>query len=171
MRNVYILTGLIGSGKSFWAKEFAKNNSNTLIISKDNLRTMIKGQYVYDQSTERLIKQLANTNILLALLSGYNVIVDETHITKIKRQEIIEFIRANCFMVPEGVKFSLVYFPEKEKNVEKRMESPKGLPRETWQKVYESMLASFEEPIINELPPGGQLMIPDRNQIIYKREL
>lgn len=159
MRTVWILTGIIGSGKSTWARKFAKNK-HVAIICRDDLRAMIKGEYIFEEKIEKLVKRLANTNILLALSHGWNVIVDETHLTKMKRQETIEFIRANAYVVSEGVQFIIVHFSEKENNVNNRMKSPRGMSREEWEAVYERMLSSFEKPTINELPPGGQIIIP-----------
>lgn len=159
MRTIWITTGLIGSGKSTWAKEFAKDKK-IAIICRDELRTMVKGNYIYEKETEKLVKQFADTNILLALSQGWNIIIDEVHITKTKRQEVIEFIRAHPYMAPEGVKFVIVHFTEKENNIDNRMKSPRGYTREDWEGVYNNMLRSYEEPVINELPPNGQIMKP-----------
>lgn len=177
MQNIFLLCGIIGSGKSTWARKFAKEK-HIAIICRDDLRTMIKGRYVFEEEVEKLVKHLANINIILALSKGWDIIIDETHLTKFKRQETIEFIRSHPYSVLNGAQFKFVYFSEKENNVDNRMKSPKGLSRETWETVYERMLASFEEPVINELPPGGQIIIPTlkddgtyEHQHIFKKEL
>jgi predicted kinase len=159
MQKIYILCGLIGSGKSTWARKFAEDK-NVAIICRDDLRSMIKGEYIFEKKIEELVKILATINIITTLSQGWNLIIDETHLTKFKRQEIIELIKAHPYAIPNGVQFNIVYFAEKEKNVVNRMKSPKGLSREVWQSVYEKMLTSFEEPTINELPPGGEIIKP-----------
>lgn len=39
-----VMVGLSGSGKSSVAKEIAENNSNTIIVSSDNIREDLTGK-------------------------------------------------------------------------------------------------------------------------------
>ena len=153
---LYILCGLIGSGKSTWAREKAKGDK-TVIINKDQIRTMLEGEYFFDNEYEQLVKQLAKISIIRALEKGFNVIVDETNITKIKRQIYFGLIKEFSSIIDYNVKVEIMYFPEREKNIENRMKDPKGQSRESWEAVYKGMVSSFEEPTIQELPRNGIL--------------
>ena len=42
---LWVMVGLSGSGKSSVAKEIAKNNSNTVIVSSDSIREELTGDY------------------------------------------------------------------------------------------------------------------------------
>jgi predicted kinase len=56
--NLYILIGLPGSGKTTWAKNKAKDDLRTVIISRDGFRSMIKGEgeYIFDNIYITLLK-------------------------------------------------------------------------------------------------------------------
>ena len=166
---VYILTGLIGSGKSTWAKKKAEE-SNTIIINKDSLRIMLRGVYFFDKGYEPLVEQLAKTCFLKALQKGYNVIIDETNLTKKKRRFWIDAVKENHYLIDTPVEFEITWFPEKKNNVENRMKEPKGRPQEEWEAVYKGMKASFEEPAFDELPLGGRLHIIDKLEEEYETE-
>lgn len=147
MKNIYILCGLIGSGKSTWAKNFVKNRKDTVIVNKDSIREMLKGQYNYTPNLEPLVKEIAEYSYIKALDSGFNVVIDETNITKEKRKYWVKLPEQSEIY---DTKFIIVYFSEKENNIENRMKSPKGISEKEWQKVYESMLNSFEKPTEDE---------------------
>lgn len=154
-QTVYILCGLIGSGKSTWAKIKRKEDSNTLIICKDAIRSMISGDYIFDKKYEDFVKSVNTYSILEALKEGFNVIVDETNITKKIRAYYINTIKN----FNPDIKIELVYFSLSEGNVERRMNEHRGMPREIWQTVFETMLSVFEKPEENELPENGKLYI------------
>ena len=145
--NVYILCGLIGSGKSTWAKEKAKE-SNTVIINKDNIRSMLKGDYVFHKDLEPLVKEIAYDSILESVFKNFDVIIDETNLTKKHRADYISLIKSHY--KDKNIKINIVYFTEKENNVDRRMNDPKGQSREVWQKVHFDMLRVFEEPTSDE---------------------
>ncbi len=147
---VYVTIGLPGSGKSTWAKNIAKSDDNIVIINRDGLRSMIRGEYVFDVRYERLIKEATDDMIMRSLESGFDVIIDETHIRKDRRQEIIDIVRD--FDEYSSCKTEVVYvwFTENEKNVENRMKEPRGYDREKWTEVIAGMKKSFEYPEENE---------------------
>jgi predicted kinase len=158
---VYILTGLIGSGKSTWAQKKAEE-PNTIIVNKDAIRTMLKGIYCFDKGYEPLVGELAKICLLKALQKGFNVIIDETNLTKAKRRAWIDIIRENYYLLGESVEFEITVFPEKRNNVDNRMKAPKGKSREEWEAVYRGMKSAYEEPGMDELSHGGRLHIIDK---------
>jgi predicted kinase len=158
---VYILVGLIGSGKSTWAREKAKED-NTIIINKDVIRQMFKGEYFFHKDYEHLVDQMSKACFLKALQKGYNVIIDETNITKKKRAAYVEAVKEHYYMIDEPVEFEIVWFPEKRNNIENRMKEPRGYTQEQWEAVLRGMKSAFEEPELEELSIGGRLRIMDK---------
>jgi len=159
MQTVYLLCGLIGSGKSTWAKKKAGDDSNVLIINRDAIRNMIKGDYVFDPTYEPFVKASCYDLVTTALDYGFDVIIDETNITKEGRAEWFDLIDIAVQDRHVDVSYSIIHFTEKVNNVANRMSSPKGCTQENWQVVYEKMLDSLEEPsLLDELPEGTTLI-------------
>jgi len=150
MQKIYILTGLIGSGKSTWAKRKVQENDNVIIINRDSIRTMIKDKYVYHIRYEKCIKVMAEQMVSVAIAYGFDVIIDETNLTKEKRAFWIE---ASDYFI--NVQLVLVYCTESENNLEYRMREPRNQSEEVWASVLEGMKKSFEEPELSELPNGS----------------
>lgn len=146
--NIYITTGFIGSGKSYWSSQFSEQKG-ALIISKDKIREMIFGKYNYSIYLEALIDILAKVVYTTIVRSGYfDIIVDEVHITREDRQVWWEIARDN------GAKanFYIVWFPESENNLNNRMQDSRGTSKELWSSILEKMRKSFEEPTENDIP-------------------
>jgi len=139
IRTLYICVGLIGSGKSTWARENAKKGQNTVIVNRDHLRTMLLGKYRYDKRFEPIIKNMALDIASRALTYGLSVVIDETCLTRSSREGWVSTIAApydRCVAV---------HFTNTEGNVDRRMaDDPRGYSREKWQEVYDGMLARFE---------------------------
>lgn len=137
---VFILCGLVGSGKSTWASKQAQKDSNLLVINKDSIRKMLYGGYEYRASSEGIIRVIADITCRLCLSRGTSVIIDETNLTREKRDYYLKIARE---FQAEAI---LVIFPEKKKNLLNRMKSdPRGLKEDTWSKVIEGMKKIWED--------------------------
>lgn len=82
MKKLYVLKGLPASGKSTWAKEKAKEEPNTVIVNRDKIREMLKGEYKnfpFGTSMEDLVTEIEHFTFQEALSKGYNVIMDATN--------------------------------------------------------------------------------------------
>src|SRR5690606_5236233 len=80
-QTLYILRGLPASGKSTWAKNKAKEEPNTIIVNRDSIRTMLKGEYKlfpFGSKMEELVSDIEMTSMQSGLIMGYNVIIDST---------------------------------------------------------------------------------------------
>ena len=158
MSTVYINIGFPGSGKSTWSKQFGGDiKSNIIIINRDAFRTMIKGDvYTFDFKFEPFIKKATNKSIECALEYGLDIIVDETHIKRDRRIEIIQTIRnyeANYGLITDDYgKTQIVYhwFTENENNLKYRMKEARGYDTAKWAMVINGMKKSFEEPTEDE---------------------
>ena len=80
MLKVIVCRGLPASGKTTWAKKFiSEQPKNTWIrVNKDDLRAMLCGEWCKGQ--EQLVKYTWLETIAFALISGTNVIVDDTNL-------------------------------------------------------------------------------------------
>ena len=115
--NVYIMTGFTGSGKSFWASQKAKN-ANTVIISRDSLRTMIKGRYAYNTAYEPVLRKIAAYSCKSALLAGFDVIIDELNLTSKARKGWLDVVFKSVYAKDIRIKANYVWCLENEHNVE-----------------------------------------------------
>lgn len=156
MSTVYLLIGLPGSGKSTWSRQLTKNNQDVIIISRDSFRTMIKDEYTFNLRFEPFIKQATNKSIECAIENGFDVIVDETHIRKDRRLEIIKTIRdyeSSYGLITDiygRTKIVYLWFTESTNNLENRMKEPRNHDIDQWKQVIEGMIKVFEEPTEDE---------------------
>ena len=144
---VYLLCGLPGSGKTTWAKmKRDASPDSTIVINRDALRSMVTGgKYVFNGVIEPVIRGMTE-NILGGILYDsmeFDIVVDETNITKKKRAEWMD-------VVPAHVDVVCVWFTEAERNLDHRMTEPRGYPREKWAGVIASMKEAFETPAKEE---------------------
>ena len=146
-QTVYVNVGLPGSGKSTWARETAKD-TDIIIICKDNIRNMLKGEYIFDPIYEPLVAEITSTAFNDALMAGFSIILDETHITRQHRINCIERIRNHTMPVqPEII---CVWFTEDENNLEYRMREARGYSDIKWAEVLDKMVANFQKPTKKE---------------------
>ena len=103
MQQVLILTGISGSGKSTFAKQFVQENPNWLRVNRDELRKSIlatglnaywkdEANHDYRQRIETLVSELQRTAIHEALRRGWNVLVDNTHIKQKYINELLKML-------------------------------------------------------------------------------
>ncbi len=117
MQQVLILTGISGSGKSTFAKQFVQNNPNWLRVNRDELRKSILATGLneywknedpeYRQRIETLVSELQRTAIHEALRRGWNVLIDNTHIKQKYLNELLKMLE--IFAVE--IRFKLLEVP------------------------------------------------------------
>jgi len=81
-RTVLVNVGVPGSGKSTWSREFIENNPGWVKICRDDFRFMMKNLPILDSKGEMLVTDLVFSSAKKVLLSGFNVIMDATHVRK-----------------------------------------------------------------------------------------
>jgi len=93
---VILTRGLIASGKTTWSKQFVKENSDYIRLSRDDFRHMLDG-YSYLPQTEKLITQMMESCIDNAIGQNLNIIIDEQHLNeKFLKEKIDKFKKINC---------------------------------------------------------------------------
>ena len=140
MSKVYLMTGIIASGKSTWAKDHV--DSNTYIVSKDNIREMLYGKYDYKTSDEVLIDNISRAIIGTLIQDGCNVIIDECWDTMTcgARERLSDWCKSYG-----TTDIEIVYCSSIIGNVDRQMNS-KGGTWTMWKNVYDRMLKEFEPP-------------------------
>lgn len=135
------MVGNIGAGKSTLVKEYVDKGYR--IISKDAIRYMLGGgQYIFDIALERQVDQIAKNAIIDLTYAGYNVVVDETNMDSLEREDYLHYIRGDY------KKIALV-LPKlsKEESVRRRLQANHGdTPKEVWEEVWERKNKAFQEP-------------------------
>jgi len=79
--------GIPGSGKSFWIKEFNKDNKY-IVVSPDNIRKEITGN-ISDQSQNSKVFWMAIEATKRALENGDSVIFDATNVDSQQRKNLV----------------------------------------------------------------------------------
>lgn len=108
MSTVILTTGLPGSGKSTWAKNFLDQTTGQFVLtSRDDIRKMLGCFPIGNKDQENLVSKIQDRVIVDAINSGYNVIVHDTNLnskspTRIKKlfDGDVQFMVADFTNVP-----------------------------------------------------------------------
>ena len=148
---IYILTGFPGAGKSTWAREQVSKDPGIMIVNNDKLREMVFGKYEYRHNTEDVIRQVAELAVFVCVFNGYDVIVDETNLSRVKREQIVLNIRerTRCFFDKGKLLFNYVSFTPSIEHLKRRMSENRDLGEDNWIRVYNEMLEAYE-PVTKE---------------------
>ncbi len=131
MKTVYMTIGLIGSGKSTWAK-----TKNWPIVNPDSIRLALHGNN-YIQSAEPTVWAIAYTMVNALFLAGHAVvIVDATNVTEKRRKDW-------RYNISENIKIEYEIFYTSKDTCIKRA---KFTNREDLIPIIEKMDADWETP-------------------------
>jgi predicted kinase len=150
MSKLIVLQGPPCSGKSTWAKEYVKNNKDTVIVSRDSFRLQFCGNdptrmFVgMDNTKEELITSLENTAIESALRTGYSVIVDATNLNP-KTINRMYKLADSAGLAKSDIEFKEFYIPFRE-----AVERDRLRKISTGQYVGKHVLQSFYERYYSE---------------------
>ncbi|MBK1811647.1 ATP-binding protein [Clostridium sp. YIM B02505] len=141
-KRLYILIGIPGCGKSYYADHNLKDNS-TVIISTDEIRKSLFGSYSFCLNTNNLVIKTAKENIKTELLNN-NVIFDATNTNKKYRKSIIN-IGLKCNAIIIGIVFNTPLHICLERN--ERRCSERKVPKNIIMKMssFDSNIDKFEE--------------------------
>lgn len=82
MLTIFITKGLPASGKSTWSQKKCLEYPNTIIVNRDSIRAMLKGDiknFPHGSALEKVVTRIERGSVLTALERGYNVIIDATN--------------------------------------------------------------------------------------------
>ncbi len=77
---ITILIGIPASGKSTYAKDYIRNNADTVRVNRDDFRLMLKSAQMTEPKIEDMITTLVDATITQSLLRKCNVLVDATNL-------------------------------------------------------------------------------------------
>lgn len=88
-----ITVGISASGKTTWAKEYAKANKNTIITNRDDLRFSLTGttgwgDYKFNKNIENIVTNIQMHTIFQAKIAGKDVVIADTNLSRVKRSEL-----------------------------------------------------------------------------------
>lgn len=147
MKELIILIGNIGTGKSTFAKNLQKAK-NYVVISRDSLRYGIgAGNYIFNLDYEEIIW---NTELFMFrnfVNKSVSIVIDEVGVNKKLRKRYIPYAKANNYFV-QGVILPKLSMKEA---VDRRMNDPHGqYDRNLWEEVWTKFNEMYEEPIMEE---------------------
>src|SRR4051812_47792455 len=87
MRKIIMTKGLPGSGKSTWAREYQQKNPNTVLVSKDDLRSLLHNG-VHSKGREAFVLDTRDGIVIKALERGHDVIVHDTNFNPIHEAQM-----------------------------------------------------------------------------------
>lgn len=146
MRILYMTVGFLGSGKSTWVKNFAKDHPKTKIVSSDDLRKMLNGDYKYVPELDALLDKVMEHMIRELFYRGYDVIVDACNLTKKRRD--------TWFGTKVKKRVAVIFMKKtKKEHIENRMKSPhcESENLEYWSNIYDSQNKQFEPVLKGEM--------------------
>lgn len=144
---VYIMIGLIGSGKSAWARLTAGCDFNTIRVGIDDIRDMIKDRYTFDFQLEPLVRKMGTAMIVQVLLEGKNVVVDDCHLTEEHRQELCAMIKG---AIPEAEIIYVWMRCDSTVALKRRLSNLRGGTEFGWIQVMKKHEEMFDIPTKNE---------------------
>lgn len=92
MPKLYIMCGPSGVGKTTWAHNFINENLDMRYVSRDEVRySMIKDDEEYFSHEKEVFKEFVAI-ITEALIDGFDVIADATHLNEFSRRKLTQAI-------------------------------------------------------------------------------
>ena len=88
---VYVLRGLMGSGKTTWCKTFLTENQDFKCVNRDSIRHCLSN-YTFTDANEKLVTPVCQDMIRTIIQEDYNLILDETNLNDKTMNKNIDFI-------------------------------------------------------------------------------
>ena len=145
-KELIILVGNIGSGKSTLTKKYQKKGY--VVIARDWLRKAIGGgEYIFNIEYEPIIFKTEIELYKKFLLLEKNIIIDEVGITKSLRGRYITLAKKYNY------KITCIVLPKLSKNlsVKRRLQDNHGdTGKGIWEEIWERFNQSYQKPSIKE---------------------
>ena len=139
-KEVIILCGIPGSGKSTWKNVFLENHFDFVCVHPDAIRKELTGSEE-DQSKNAEVFKLAFERLDAALKNGKSVVFDSCAQTRERRKPIIKIAKQNNAFVTASV-FKIPLELAKERNSKRERVVPEF--------VLDRMFSQWQDPSENE---------------------
>jgi predicted kinase len=145
---IEVLVGMIGSGKSTWARKRAEQG--WVVINEDSIVTAVHGGAYkqYDNSLKALYKAAENTIFVTAVALGRNVCIDRTNTTAKTRARWIALAHSL-----DQKKIDCVVFPmhDRATHAARRcLSDDRGYSMKEWEKVFNRHMDEYQHPSVSE---------------------
>lgn len=147
-RIVHIMVGNIGTGKSTTVVKLTKGNLDKIaVLDTDGIAMMYSandyGPHIWTPKRRNLYHDSLLKLEELALQKGFDVIIDSTCMSAVRRKSFIDIAKNNDARV-------IVYLHRTPGGLDRRCQAPRGQTRELWTMVYNGFENEFEEPLLDE---------------------
>ena len=144
-KELVIMTGNIGSGKSLIASKYAKNGY--VIVSMDSIQAMVGGgEYgLYDNEKKDIYHATESSAIVTALDHGLSVVVDRTNMDAGRRSRYIE--KGKIF---DAKIISYDFGLGDIEGFKRRIKNSHGIPEQQWMGVLHYMQENYQKPSLDE---------------------
>lgn len=151
MSKVILTKGLPASGKSTWAKQYLKENTNAVRTNKDELRAMLH-EGVWSKEKEWFVVHVRDFIINQAMKDGHDVVVDDTNLHPKHENHIRELVlgyntqnnNSVAFEIKEFLDISLEECIKRDQNRENKVGS------KAIQQMYNQFLKPITTPIFKQ---------------------
>lgn len=159
--SLILLVGIPGSGKTTYAKDYIKQNPNTIHLSSDAIRKELYGDENI-QGNPGDVFSLMQKRTIESLNNGYNVLYDATNITRKDRSGIIgvcpKFAKIECHIIWAPIEVCIERDAARERTVGKE--------------VIDRMLKRFQAPYYDEGIDEIKVILPNGfNRMQYANTL
>ena len=153
-----ILVGIPGSGKTTYAKEYARVHDNTIHISSDSIRAELYGDESIQGNPVEVFSTMQNRTVD-TIISGKNVLYDATNMTRKDRAGII-----NSCLKHAQIEAHIIWCP-----IETCIERDANRERTVGLAVIDKMLKRFQAPYYDEGFDDIKIVVPsDFNDYTYE---
>lgn len=141
-KNLVLLIGNIGSGKTTYAKKLYEEGY--VIVSKDAIRYMLgAGNYLWNLNLESSVHLSEIDTLINFLRTGVNIVVDDCTVSKRLRRRVIQLAKGSNYTITAMVLPRIT----REESVNRRMNNPHGqFDRTLWESVFDRFEEAFQEP-------------------------
>ena len=154
MSKVIILRGLPASGKTTFAKQYLKDNTNAIRTNKDELRLMLYDG-VWSKDKEWTVVHVRDFIIEQAMADGHDVIVDDTNLDPKHENHIRELVLDYTNKHNKTVEFEIKDFTDVPLDV--CIARDKARPNPVGEKVILKLYEQFLKPAIKLSEPDTKL--------------
>lgn len=102
--------GLQGSGKSYWSKQFIKDNPTYKRVCRDDLRHMISN-YQFTDDNEKIVTTIERECIRKFIYEDYNIIIDKMNLNDHNFMDDKRFIDDRCKYLNIDYEIEVKEFP------------------------------------------------------------
>lgn len=121
-----------------------------VIVSLDNIREMLHGEYVFDGSKEQMVQKIGFDIMKSILINGYDLIVDDSLMTITDHHRIFlyDYLRSIKLTSGELSITTIQLETPVEVCIRRRMAEPRGYSPEKWREII-TQINEIYKPIKN----------------------